>query len=248
MTVNAFSTALSMEWMKFTNALLPRLATIGIIAVPSLVSPLLAASRGSGSTLSATNWIEYFDLSAGTVATGGLFGFGLVIVWLFGREFADGTIAGLFGLPVPREKLALAKIILFIVWACATSLMLAVALVGIGAFVDRGPFDGEAWFALSRFGAVSLLTALLTIPFGLVATLSRDYLAPIGAILGVVILSSVLAEAGLGGWLPYAAPGLWVTQGGVSDPLIQAIQLVNVVILSMIFASLGVRAWKRLEI
>src|SRR5690606_40959277 len=62
--------ALFTEWMKFSNALLPRLATIGIVVVPSLVSPLLASTRGSGSALSATNWIDYLDLSAGTVATG----------------------------------------------------------------------------------------------------------------------------------------------------------------------------------
>lgn len=246
--MNAFPIALFTEWMKFSNALLPRLATIGIVVVPSLVSPLLASTRGSGSALSATNWIDYLDLSAGTVATGGLFGFGLVIVWLFGREFADGTITGLFGLPVPREKLALAKIVLFVLWACATTLMLAIALVGVGTFLDPYPFDGRAWFALGRFVSVSMLTALLTIPFALVTTLSRDYLAPIGAILGVVILSSVLAEAGLGGWLPYAAPGLWAAGGGTGDPVTIAIQLLNVVILSVVFAGLSLRAWKRLEI
>ncbi|WP_194599202.1 ABC transporter permease [Devosia pacifica] len=246
--MNAFSTALSMEWMKFSNALLPRLATLGIVLVPSLVSPLMASSRDTGSALSATNWIDYFDLSAGTVATGGLFGFGLVIVWLFGREFADGTITGLFGLPVPRDKLALAKIVLFVLWAGVTTLMLAIALICVGAFLGPGPFGGEAWSALGRFVAVSMLTASLTIPFALVATLSRDYLAPIGAILGVVIMSSVLADAGLGGWSPYAAPGYWAQSGGGGDPVTITIQLFIGVILSVFFAGLSVRAWKRLEI
>lgn len=246
--MNAFSTALSMEWMKFSHALLPRLATVGIVAVPSLISPLLASGEESDSALAATSWVDYFDQTAGTVATGGLFGFGLVVVWLFGREFADGTITGLFGLPVSRQKLALAKLVLFVLWACAVTLMLTVALVAIGTFLAPGPFDALAWSALERFVAVSILTALLTIPFALVATLSRDYLAPIGAILGVVILSSVLADAGLGGWLPYAAPGLWAANGGTGDPLTLAVQLLDVVVLAAVFAALSVRAWKRLEI
>ncbi|WP_136161866.1 ABC transporter permease [Sphingomonas flavalba] len=247
MIMNAFPTALSTEWLKFRNASLPRLATIGIVMVPSLVSPLSALSQGDSSALSASNWIDYLDLSAGTVATGGVFGFGLVIVWLFGREFVDGTITGLFGLPVPLEKLALAKMALFILWACVTTLMLAAALVGVGAFLDFGPLDGESWVALARFVTVSVLTAMLTIPFSLVATLSRDYLAPIGAILGVVILTSVLADAGLGGWLPYAAPGLWAATSGFVDPFTICIQLLNVVIVSAVFVGFSTYAWKRLE-
>ena len=32
-------------------------------------------------------------------SAGGLLGFGVVLAWIFAREFADGTITGLFGLP-----------------------------------------------------------------------------------------------------------------------------------------------------
>jgi len=246
--MTGFRTAISAEWMKFRNALLPRMATIGLVAVPSLVSPMSTSSRGGQSALAAADWAAYFDMSAGTVATGGLFGFGLVIVWLFGREFVDGTIAGLFGLPVRLGQIALAKIVLFTLWACAVTAMLSLALLCVGAAIGLGAFDGAALAALARFGTVSVLTASLTVPFALVATLSRDYLAPIGVILGVVILTSVLAQAGLGGWLPYAAPGMWAGAGGAGDPIVIAIQLANVVILAALFAGLVVRRWKRLEI
>lgn len=246
--MNAFTNALTTEWTKFSHALLPRLATVGIVAVPSLISPLSAAGRGGDSALSASTWIEYLDVSAGTVATGGLFGFGLVIVWMFGREFVDGTITGLFGLPIPRDRLALAKIALFVLWACVTTLMLTGALVSVGGFLGLGFFTAESWSALGRFAAVSILTALLTLPFALVATLSRDYLAPIGTILGVVILTSVFAEVGIRGWFPYAAPGLWAAGNGAGDSLIIGIQLLNVVLISFLFVGLTVRAWKRLEI
>ncbi len=243
-----FAIAIAAEWLKFRSALLPRLATIGIVAMPSIVSPLAVSSRGSESALSASNWAQYFDLTAGTVATGGVFGFGLVIVWLFGREFVDGTITGLFGLPVPRGRLALSKVALFIIWASVTSLLLAAALIAIGGLLPLGHFDADAWSALARFITVSILTALLTIPFAWVASLSRDYLAPIGAILAVVIVTSVLADMGLGAWLPYAAPGLWASEGGTSNALITSLQLFDVVLFALVFVGLSVRAWTHLEI
>lgn len=239
--------AMATEWLKFHNALLPRLATVGMVVVPSIVSPL-SVRGGGGSALSAGNWAQYFDLTAGTVATGGVFGFGLVIVWLFGREFVEGTITGLFGLPVPRQTLALSKIVLFMLWACATTLALAAALIAVGGVLRLGTFDAVAWSALSRFIVVSVLTALLTIPFAWVASISRDYLAPIGAMLAVVVLTSVLADLGLGAWLPYAAPGLWAASGGTGDAVLVAIQLFDVVLLALAFAAILIRSWKLLEI
>lgn len=246
--MNAFSIALATEWMKFSNALLPRIATIGIVLVAAIVSPVSSASEGEASALGAANWSNYFDMTAGTVATGGLFGFGLVIVWLFGREFTDGTITGLFGLPVSLAKLALAKLALFALWAGATTLALGIVVSVVGLFLNLGPFDGAAIEALCRFVSIGALTALLTIPFGLAATLSRDYLAPFGLMLGVVILTSLLSGTGLGGWVPYAAPGLWAASSGAADAQTMALQLSVVLLLAALFAALLVHRWKRLEI
>lgn len=246
--MNAFSIALATEWMKFSNALLPRIATIGLILVAAIVSPVSSASEGEASALAAATWSNYFDMTAGTVATGGLFGFGLVIVWMFGREFTDGTITGLFGLPVSRAKLALSKLALFVLWACATTFALGIVVSVVGLFLNLGPFDGTAIEALCRFVSIGVLTALLTIPFGLVATLSRDYLAPFGLMLGVVILTSLLSGTGLGGWMPYAAPGFWAASAGEAETLVLAIQLSDVVLLAVLFAARLVHRWNRLEL
>ena len=36
----------------------------------------------------------------------------------------------------------------------------------------------------------------------------------IGVLLGIVIVTQVLAVVGVGGWFPYAAPGMWSGMGG----------------------------------
>ncbi|MGZ9809688.1 ABC transporter permease [Pseudoroseicyclus sp. H15] len=239
-------TALGVEWSKFRHARFGQLTTLGIILVTAVISPLM--NMGDASTLSAGDWARYFDLSAGTVATGGLFGFGLVAVWLFAREFADGTIAGLFGLPVRLSTVALAKLVMFALWATATTLVMTLALVLAGLPFGLGPCGAEATMALGRLVAVSLLTAWLTLPFALVASLSRDYLGPIGAILLAVIVSSVLADGGLGGWVPFAAPGYWAAAGGSADPLATILQVSGSLVLGLVCGALTLRAWRRLEI
>ena len=49
----------------------------------------------------AADWPTYLGLLAQTVAVGGLLLFGLVFVWIFGREFAGHTVKDLLA-PPPR--------------------------------------------------------------------------------------------------------------------------------------------------
>ena len=63
---------------------------------------------------------------------------GIVTAWCFGREFVDGTVAGLFGATVSRRRIAAAKFVVMILWsltACAATILVAVlagALLGLG--------------------------------------------------------------------------------------------------------------------
>ena len=73
---------------------------------------------------------------------------------MFGREFGDGTITGLFALPVRRSTIALAKLLVYSVWAIVMSLSLAALLVIVGLIAGLGPLDsghlGGSWPARSR--------------------------------------------------------------------------------------------------
>lgn len=243
-----FKTALSAEWLKFCNALLPKLATVGIVGVISVIGPVSMIGRGEDSPLLSGSWVEYFDSTALTISTAGLFGFGIVLVWLFGREFADGTIAGLFALPLSRGKIALAKIVLFVLWVEGTVILLSLALLLVGAVIGLGPLNADGFAALGRLFVISILTAFLTFPFALVATISRDYLAPIGAILAVAIITSVIGSLEIGVWFPFAIPGLWAAGAiGQEGNFLLSFQIMLVGVTALVFEALTVREWARLQ-
>ena len=50
----------------------------------------------------APGWAGLLAGAAQVVAVSSLLACGVVVAWMFGREFADGTIVGLFALPVSR--------------------------------------------------------------------------------------------------------------------------------------------------
>ena len=50
------------------------------------------------------DWHGFLLGAAQITGAGGLGGFAVVLAWMFGREFGDGTIAGLFALPVRRRR------------------------------------------------------------------------------------------------------------------------------------------------
>ena len=240
-----FVIALSVELIKFRKAMLPRLVTLGILLVVAIINPIMMASRGDASSFAAGTWSAYFTNTMNTISTGGLFGFGLVAIWLYGREFVDGTISGLFGLPVKRSTIAIAKFVVFLIWALLTTEFLGLLLIVIGKILGLGPIDADAIAAIGKYVAVSMLTAALCIPFAYVATLTKDYLASIGSILGVVILTSVIAATPLGLWFPYSAPGFWVAGIIGADGAIPP-QLFLIPAVSILFAYLTVSKWRRM--
>ncbi|MBX3100437.1 MAG: ABC transporter permease [Salinibacterium sp.] len=221
---------------------------IGIL----LGSMLLAVQRADAQTIAKFGalanpggWPGYLTSSSQVTAVAALLGFGVVLSWLFGREFADGTITGLFALPVGRGTLALAKVGIFFAWAVIVSIGLVVALVGLGFVFGLGALPMSAWPAIARQLIVTLLTALLALPAAWVATLGRGLLPGIGTTIGTVVLAQVAAIGGFGAWVPFAAPGLWAISGGLA---VSPGQLMLVVPVSAAFITLTVLAWRRLQL
>ena len=121
------------ETVKLAGSTVGRVGSIAIVVGISLLSGamLLAAASGDPQlvaklgTAATHDWTGFLLAAAQITGAGGLLGFGVVLSWMFGREFGDGTITGLFALPVRRSTIALAKLLIYAVWAIAISLCLA---------------------------------------------------------------------------------------------------------------------------
>jgi len=65
----------------------------------------LISAKANLMAYSATNWPTYLGLFAEIIAAGGFFFFVLAISWVFGREFADGTLKDMLAVPVQRSSI-----------------------------------------------------------------------------------------------------------------------------------------------
>lgn len=248
--------ALAVEWAKFRRArpvwVTTALLTTGVVAMCVLtlqsVHGANAVMAGKAQTIVGDGGRAGLFAAADTiVSVGGLLGFGVVIGWVFGREFTDGTITGLWAAPVSRPALAAAKLLILLSWAVATSLALGAALAVVaGTLVDEEPLDPGTPALVGRFLAVALLTAGLAFPCAWVATVARGYLPAVGTIIAVVVVAQMAVMAGAGGWFPFSAPGLWAAgpqAGSVTGP-----QLALALVVPAVSAGLTLWSWRRLAL
>ena len=253
--------ALAVELLKMRRSRVVAVAT----TILSLLMPVLAAGfmvayiAGGDSQLTAkvstmvtgSAWSDYLGLMGQLLSVGALLAVGVVVCWVFGREYSDGTIGSLYALPVSRTRIAWAKGLLVLGWGLAASVLAAVIAVPIGLVIGLdGPAGvGDIARAVAIPATVAVLTTLLALPLALVASVGRGYLPGVGALLGIVVLTQIVTIVGAGAWFPWAAPGLWSGMGGADlASTVTPIQLT----LPVLVGGLGLWAtatwWQRAEV
>jgi ABC-2 type transport system permease protein len=253
MTTATLRAAFGVEARKAASARVVILTTTLLIAGVAVLGGAItvAAARGDeqlqaklGPLAAQGGWPSLLGTASQITAAGGLLAFGVVLSWLHGREFADGTVTGLFALPVSRPTIALAKLIVYLLWSVAVATLLVLVIAGLGVATAAGPFDAAASAALLRLWALTVLTALLAVPAAWAATVGRGLLPGIATTIVVLAVAQVMVVAGTGGWFPVAAPALWaILPGSVSGA-----QLALVPIVPLAFGLLTLSAWHRLQL
>jgi len=197
-----------------------------------------------GPLVGVGGWAELVGIVAQIAAAGGVIAFGVALSWMFGREFADGTVAGLFALPVRRSTIALAKLTVYFVWAVGVAVLLTVVIAIIGLAIGYGATDASALGELVRIPVLVVLTALLCVPAAWVATLGRGLLPGIGATVVLVVIAQVFAVIGIGEWVPLVAPALWA----ITPDAVPVASLFLVPSVPLVFGALCALAWSRLQL
>lgn len=248
----ALSIALIVEARKAFASRVVIATSILVVAGTGLLAATLTVAASSGDeqiiakmgALGASGgWDLVVGIFAQVTAAGGLLGFGIVLSWLVGREFAEGTVAGLFALPVGRPVIALAKLLVYLVWAALTAGALTVMLLVVG-LLTAGPVDGTVVDALFRQCALTVFTAALAVPAAWVCTLGRGLLPGIATSVGTIVAAQVMVVGGVGAWFPFSAPALWAMDGLA----VTGLQLGAVATVPLAFGALTLLAWKRLQL
>lgn len=199
---------------------------------------------GVGNVLSSdaggVSWEQYLTGLLDTLAPLGLIGYTFVAAWVFGREFADRTIKDLLAKPVSRARIVLSKFLVILAWCLLLSVYMFAVGFAVGAIM--GVQGGSASFISGlffKFMITSLMYILVTAPTILLANVTKGYLAPLGLILIIVILSNVLASFGFAPYFPWTIPSVFQSTG--------SLQLSSILILAYtgIVGIAGTFAWWR---
>jgi len=170
----------------------------------------LVSAKANLMAYAATDWRTYLVLFGQLIAAGGFILFVLVVSWVFGREFVDGTLKDMLAVPVPRYSILLAKFIVTAIWSAALTAVILLGGLLMGAIIKLPAgspgiiLNGSAMVAIT--GA---LTIALILPFALFASLGRGYLLPVGVAVLIMMLTNLVAIVGWAEYFPWAIAGLF---------------------------------------
>jgi ABC-2 type transport system permease protein len=250
---HGFGVALAFETRKAAASRVMVSITVLLVAGVAAIAlgMLMAAASGQEQVLARLGplaeldgWARLVGVVVQVTAAAGLGAFGVALSWMFGREFADGTVSALFALPVSRPTIALAKLAVFGVWAVGVAALLTVVIAVLGFAMGFGVTDAAGLGELVRVPVLAVLTALIAVPAAWAATIGRGLLPGIGATVVIMIVAQVLAVSGVGMWLPIVAPALWAIAPGS----VPAAALLTVPSVPLVFAALCALAWRRLQL
>jgi ABC-2 type transport system permease protein len=170
----------------------------------------LISAKANLIAYAATDWPTYLGLSGQIVAAGGFFLFVLAISWIFGREFADGTLKDLLAVPVGRSSILLAKFIVVAIWSAALSIIMFITGLVMGVVIQ---LPGVSISVIFQDSALVVITACLTIevvlPFALFASVGRGYLLPLGMAVLAMVMTNLVVVVGWGEYFPWSVPMIY---------------------------------------
>jgi ABC-2 type transport system permease protein len=251
--MNRLQIALATELRKAIASRVFRSVTaLLIIGIAVLAGGLLFAARTGNEEILAKlgplaneiGWPLLTNVVMQVTSAGGLVAFGIALSWTFGREFVEGTITGLFALPIRRGTIAAAKLITYLAWSLLTATTLTLTIGALGLILGYGLPDRAAARLLGQLFVLTLFTAVLALPAAWATTLGRGLLPGIATTIGIVVIAQIGVVVGIGGWMPLAAPAIWAMRLEPVSP----VQLLLSLFIPALSWLATTRTWSRLQL
>lgn len=210
------STALRTEMTKFLRSRAPWATAVAFLLPVALAALFVSASdtpplNVKTQALDITpDWPGFRTALMQIDAAGGFLLFGILVTWMFGREFSDRTVLDLLALPTSRTAIVLAK------FAVTTAWLVMLAAFQTAAWMTTGTLlrlPGTPYQELPGLLLLLALTIALTLPVALAASAGRGYLPGIAATIALLVSGVAAATLGAATWFPWALPA---TIGGLT--------------------------------
>lgn len=237
------SNALWVETRKVIRSRVPLFTTLGFLVLPLAMAFLMFVYKdpsfakdiglvGAKAELAggSADWPFYLSMFAQGIAVGGILLFSLIESWIFGREFADGTLKDLLAVPTSRGAILAAKFIVSAAWSLTIILVITLVGLALGALLQLPLGSPEVFtHGLTTLFVTTCLVILSVFPVAFFASVGRGYLFPMGIAILLLVLANVIAIIGYGSYFPWAIPGMYagfssaVSRLGIVSYLIVAI-------------------------
>jgi ABC-2 type transport system permease protein len=222
MAMYELTNAVWIELRKAVRSRVPLFTAVGFLLLPVAAAflifvvkdPQLARKVGLISSKAdllgrTADWPSYLNLLSQIIAVGGLIFFSLAVTWVFGREFADGTVKDLLAVPISRAVILLAKFIVVALWCSAATAMMIIAGLIFGAAIGLPQESGLLTPGLTTLVITACLVLVDVFPVAFFASVGRGYLLPMGVVILVLIFGNIAVIAGYGDYFPWSVPGLY---------------------------------------
>ena len=180
----------------------------------------LVSAKANLVAYSATDWPSYLVLFAQIISAGGFFFFVMAVSWVFGREFADGTVKDMLAVPAQRSSIILAKFIVVAAWSAVMAIIIFILSLVVGAIIR---LPGGSISVILHGSLVTAITVCIVIavvlPYALFASVGRGYMLPMGVAVLTLITANLLMVLGWAEYFPWAVPILYSQGVSTLTPL-----------------------------
>lgn len=189
------------------------------------------------------DWTGHFGLLAQIIAVGGMAIFGILTIWMFGREYVDRTMKDLLALPTSRTAIIWAKFIVIAGWCLLLTGYAYTIGLATGAILRLPGWSlSIAGSGLLRLVLTAAMTIGLTTVLALAASIGRGYLAAVGTLIVTVFLAQIIAALGYGQYFPWSVPALLSGVAGPEASSLTVISFVSVAV-AVVAATTGTVIW-----
>ncbi|HKL85222.1 MAG TPA: ABC transporter permease, partial [Treponemataceae bacterium] len=163
----------------------------------------------------AADWPSFLAFIVQMAGIGGLIMSAVVVTYVYGREYAEGTAKNLLALPIPRRSFVFAKLLVSAFWFLSLSLTLfissfiagwAIGLTGLTAAIVINTGIKILVLTLLCMGCSTLVSW--------VAVINQGYFGPLGYAIFTLMIAMIFGNTGWGPWIPWSIVGLYSGAAG----------------------------------
>ena len=153
----------------------------------------------------AADWQGLFTFFEELGIAGGWIICSILVIFVFGREYVEGTAKNMLALPLARAYFVWAKLCVILLWFILLTAFLLVESVLIGGILGLGPLPEGL---ILREGGNLLLAALLVFALqplvAWVTVASGGYLAPFGYTIATLLVANLMIRTEWARWIPWS--------------------------------------------